>query len=83
MKILAHSESHIVSLENGSEWQIYPADLNLTLDWLPTTDLEVVEATDKISSHELVDIAKGTRVRVLPAGRNWPVSEVKSDLRDG
>jgi hypothetical protein len=83
MKILTHSESHIVGLEDGSEWQIYPADLDLTLNWLPTTDLEVVKATDKIGSHELVDKAEGTRVRVLSAGRNWPVGDVKSNLRDG
>ena len=29
----SHSESHIVLLEDGSRWQIFPGDLDLTLDW--------------------------------------------------
>jgi hypothetical protein len=45
--------------------------------------LDVVEATDEISSHALVDGIEGTRVRVLPAGQKWPVSEIKDILRDG
>jgi len=35
MKIKSHSESHIVELEDGSRWQIFPGDLDLTLDWQP------------------------------------------------
>jgi hypothetical protein len=75
--------SHIVDLEDGSQWQIYPADLDLTLGWLPTTELDVLERADEISSHELIDRAEGTRVRVLPVGRKWDIREVKDILKDG
>jgi hypothetical protein len=34
-------------------------------------------------SYELVDRAEGTRVRVLPVGQEWSVSEVKDILKDG
>jgi hypothetical protein len=83
MKITKHTESHIFSLEDGSEWQIYPADLDLTLGWLSTTELDVVEAINEISSHELLDRAEGTRLRVLPVGRKWPVGEIKDVLKEG
>jgi hypothetical protein len=43
MKILMHAESHIVGLVDGTQWQIYPADLDLTLGWPPTTELEIME----------------------------------------
>ena len=43
MKIRSHSESHIVELEDGSRWQIFLGDLDLTLDWKPETELTVVE----------------------------------------
>jgi hypothetical protein len=31
MRIFSHSESHIVKLSDGSVWQIYPGDIDLTL----------------------------------------------------
>ncbi len=54
MKIRFHSESHIVELEDGSRWQIYPGDLDLTLNWKPDTELTVMPSDDEISSHTLV-----------------------------
>ncbi len=51
MKIRFHSESHIVELEDGSRWQIYPGDLDLTLNWKPDTELTVMPSDDEISSH--------------------------------
>jgi hypothetical protein len=39
LKIIKHTESHIVGLEDGSLWQIYPGDLDLTLGWLPRPKL--------------------------------------------
>jgi hypothetical protein len=33
MRIRSHSESH--ELEDGSRWQIFPGDLDPTLDWKP------------------------------------------------
>ena len=83
MKITNHSESHIVGLEDGSQWQIFPGDIDLTLGWLPTTDLEIVEMLDDVSSHALVDKAEGARVRVLPLGEKWSTSVVKDVLKDG
>ena len=69
MKIRSHSESHIVELEDGSRWQIFPVDLDLTLDWKPETELTVVEVEDEIASHEL--LGGGGKVRVRSAGGSW------------
>lgn len=66
MRIRSHSESHIVELDDGSRWQIFPSDLDLTLDWTPETELSVVPIDDEVSSHAL--IGAGGRVRVIPAG---------------
>ncbi len=81
MKIRSHSESHIVELDDGSRWQIFPGDLDLTLSWKPETDLAVVPIDDKVSPHALM--GGGVKVRVIPAGESWPVQEVKSVLKDG
>jgi hypothetical protein len=81
MKIRSHSESHIVVLDDGSRWQIFPGDIDLTLNWKPETDLAVVPVDDEVSSHALV--GEGGRVRVTPAGESWPVQEVKSVLKEG
>ncbi|NOJ43353.1 hypothetical protein [Bradyrhizobium australiense] len=79
MKIRSHSESHIVELDDGSRWQIYPGDVDLTLNWRPETDLNLIASDDEISSHALVD--GGARVRVIPEGQSWPVDEVRTALR--
>jgi hypothetical protein len=42
MKIRSHAESHIVKLEDGSRWRIFPGDLDATLDWTPDIELAVV-----------------------------------------
>jgi hypothetical protein len=34
MRIRSHSESHIVELEDGSRWQIFPGGLHLTLNYV-------------------------------------------------
>ena len=41
MKIRAHSESHIVELDDGSSWRIYPGDIDVTLNWQPTPNLVI------------------------------------------
>ncbi|MCS3892120.1 TRAP-type mannitol/chloroaromatic compound transport system substrate-binding protein [Bradyrhizobium japonicum USDA 38] len=81
MKILSHSESHIVELEDGSQWQVFPGDLDLTLAWKPETDLTVAMADDDVASHTLV--GGGVKVRVIPAGESWPAREVKDALKQG
>ena len=58
-----------------------PSDLDLTLNWKPETDLAVVPINDEVSSHALV--GEGGKVCVIPAGESWPVSEVRSVLKDG
>jgi hypothetical protein len=81
MRIRSHSESHIVELDDGSRWQIFPGDLDRTLDWKPETELSVVPIDDEVSSHAL--IGAGGNVRAIPADESWPVREVKSILKDG
>lgn len=81
MKIRSHSESHIVELEDGSRWQIFPGDLDLTLDWKPETELTVVEAEDEVATHEL--LGGGRKVRVRPVGESWPAKNTKDALKDG
>ena len=49
MKILEHAESHIVKMQDGSAWQIFPADLDQTLTWLPTTELRLFEINDSLT----------------------------------
>jgi len=81
MKIRSHSESHIVELDDGSRWQIFPGDLDLTLSWKPETELTIVSSEHDVSSHMLVD--GGLKVHVIAAGESWPVKEVKSVLKKG
>jgi hypothetical protein len=82
MKIRRHSESHIVELDDGSTWQIFPGDLDVTLSWRPDTDLKLVHIDDTISSHALIS-SDNKRVRVLAISENWPVNDVKTVLKDG
>ncbi|UPK31026.1 hypothetical protein [Bradyrhizobium sp. 195] len=81
MKIRSHSESHIVELEDGSRWQIFPGDLDLTLGWQPETELTVVQAEDDVATHELV--GGGGTVRARHAGESWPARDVKDALKGG
>jgi hypothetical protein len=83
MKIRAHSESHFVELDDGSQWQIFPGDLDLTLGWKPETDLSCERTEDAVASHVLVNASDRSRVRVIAAGERWPAAEVKKQLRDG
>ena len=83
MKIRAHAESHVVELDDGSCWQVFPGDLAATLSWKPETDLHLEPSGDRISSHVLVNAADRSRVRVIWAGEAWPDGEVKKVLKDG
>jgi hypothetical protein len=80
MKILEHSESHIVKLQDGSAWQIFPGDIDQTLAWLPTSELRLFEINDGIGSHALINADDGTRVRVRPLGEAWPETKTKKIL---
>ena len=59
MRIRSHSESHIIELDDGSRWQIFPGDLDFTLDRYPETELEVVPSDDDVASHMLVGGSHG------------------------
>lgn len=83
MKIRKHSESHLVELDDGSKWRIFPGDLDVTLNWQPDTELKLVSVANDASSHALVSESDNSRVRVLPQDENWPVKEVKNTLKDG
>jgi hypothetical protein len=83
MLIKNHDKSRIVGLEDGSLWRIWPGDLALTLNWLPTTDLRVSEISDEFCSHALIDQADGSRVRVIKASKNWPVEQVRRFMKKG
>jgi hypothetical protein len=83
VKILRHSESHIVELDNGTTWRIFPGDIDVTLNWKPDVDLKLVHIDDEISSHALISEVDNSRVRILPSSENWPVQAVKTMLRDG
>jgi hypothetical protein len=81
MKIRSHSESHIVELDDGSRWQIFPGDMDVTLGWTPDTELTLARLDDEISSHAL--ISEGGCVRVIGIDESWSPSDVKSVLKDG
>jgi hypothetical protein len=83
MRIRTHSESHVVELDDGSQWKIFPGDLDVTLNWKPETDLSLERIADDVSSHALVSSADKSRVRVIPAAESWPITDVKTMLRDG
>jgi hypothetical protein len=72
MKILAHSESHMVKLSDGSVGQIFP---HLTLGWSPTTELQLFDINHHIPSHGLINCDDGSVVRVRPRAsggqRSW------------
>ena len=70
MRIRSHSESHIVELDDGSRWQIFPGDLDRTLDWKPETELSVVPIDDEVSSHArwLAPVETCARYRLTKAG---------------
>jgi hypothetical protein len=63
MRIRSHSESHIVELDDGSRWQIFPGDLDVPLNWKTETDLALVTIDDAMSSHAL--LGAGGTVRVI------------------
>jgi hypothetical protein len=80
MQIMRHDRSHIVTLADGSEWRIWPGDTPYTLQWLPTTEIDLVTVEHKVCSHALINRADGSRVRVISASRSWPVGEVRRTL---
>ena len=83
MLIKKHDKSDIVELEDGSLWRIWPGDVALTLNWLPTTNLLISEIGDEFCSHPLIDQTDGSRVRVIGASEDWPVDRVRRSMKEG
>jgi len=83
MQIKKHDRSHMVELGDGSAWRIWPGDIPKTLQWLPTTEIDVADIEDKICSHALIDRSNGSRVRVISANVRWPAAAVRRCLRQG
>jgi hypothetical protein len=83
MRIKQHDRSHIVELSDGSAWRIWPGDTAGTLRWLSTTEIDVADIEDEICSHALINRSDGSRVRVIKASADWPVSAVRRSLGEG
>ena len=83
MKIRKHSESHLVELEDGSRWQVFPGDIDLTLNWQPDDELKLVRIDDLASSHALISLVDNSSVRVIAVNERWSVNNVKDILREG
>ena len=80
MRIIKHEKSYIVELSDRSAWRIWPADMAITLQWLPTTEIEIRSIDDETCSHELINESDGSRVRVIEAYRKWHIDEVQQSL---
>ena len=83
MKIRRHSESHLVEMDDGSRWRIFPGDIDVTLNWQPDDDLKLVLIDDEASSHALVSAADNSSVRVLSVNEDWSAMDVKNILSEG
>jgi hypothetical protein len=79
-RIARHDISDVVQLSDGSRWRIWPADVVTTLQWFPTTELEIEPVQDEFCSHALVNRADGSRVRVIDERSSWPVGQVRRSL---
>ena len=81
MRIKNHEKSHIVELEDGSAWRIWPADLAIPLQWMPSTRIAVSEIDDECCTHILVDRMHGTSVRVVDAtAAAWALEKIQASL---
>ena len=80
MRIKKHEESHIVELEDGSEWRIWPGDLAATLLWMPSSRIAVSEIEDEYYTHVLVDRLYGTAVRAIEADAEWTPEHIEASL---
>jgi hypothetical protein len=80
MRITKHEESHIVELEDGSEWRIWPGDLAATLLWMPSSRMAISEIDDDYCTHVLIDRLHGTAVRVIEPDAAWTPEHVEASL---
>jgi hypothetical protein len=78
MKTRSHLESYIFELEDGTQLRIFPGDIDVTLGWVPETELTPLTADHEIGSHVLV-----SETGPVPVGESWAEREVKSTRKDG
>src|SRR5262249_30730989 len=64
-------------------WRIWPGDIPKTLEWRPTTEIDVTDTEHEICSHALVDRSNGSRVRAIRASAYWPAAAVRPSVREG
>jgi hypothetical protein len=83
MLISRHDKSHIVELEDGTRWHIWPGDIATTLQWLPTTQLQVVAIDREFCSHVLINQSDGSKVGAIRADADWPAKQVRRHLKKG
>jgi len=83
MLILRHDRSHIVQLEDGTRWRIWPGDIATTLKWLPTTQLQLLAIDHEFYSHVLINQSDGSKVGVIQADVDWPAKQVQRHLKKG
>jgi hypothetical protein len=76
-RIARHDISDVVQLSDGSKWRIWPADVTTTLQWFPSTELEIEPVQDEFCSHVLVNRVDGSRVRVIEECSSWPAGQVR------
>jgi hypothetical protein len=50
MRIKKREKSHIVELEDGSTWRIWPGDIAATWRWTPSSRIVVSEIDDPLRS---------------------------------
>lgn len=65
-----HGGTRLVMAE-GSKWRVWPWDIPTAILWLPTSEIEIQEITDKECSHELINHSNGERVRAIPWAKSW------------
>jgi hypothetical protein len=62
------------TLDDGSKWQIFPGDLDVTLSWKPGTELKLVRLNDDpVSSHALISADDNRSVRSCRNSKDWSV----------
>ena len=61
----------------------YGAIVPKTLQWRPTTEIDLADIDDEICSHALIDRSNGSRVRVISFTAQWPAAAVRRCLRHG
>ena len=80
MRIKKREKSHIVELEDGSTWRIWPGDIAATWQWTPSSRIVVSEIDDPYCTHALVDLTSGTRARVIEAAAAFAPEQIEASL---